>query len=163
VSLDRTDYQVGDKPKLEVTVQNNGPEPIDIPVSPHLADLQPEDPAQKFAYQELQITMWVAADNRWSVSSGPTALLYGAEDHPNTMITLHPGEWLRVIAQGEIRLEGDLIKFSRSGYPADHAYAEAALLREQTLITATQSATVATEVCVTKKHEQGVPIRLVLP
>jgi hypothetical protein len=131
LSLDRTEYQVGDTPKFEVTVQNNDSKPINIPISPHLADLQPQDPAQKFAYYELQISLWIAGDNRWSTSSGGSASLYGAENDPKTIIALHPGEWLRVIAKGDLRLDGDLIKLIRSGYPADHAYAEAALLHEQ--------------------------------
>ena len=43
-------HQVEDEPTFEVTVENVGSTPLSILFSPHLADLQPEDPAQKIAY-----------------------------------------------------------------------------------------------------------------
>jgi len=79
VSMDRTYYAVGDEPRFEVRLQNAGYVPIRIPFSPHLADLQPEDPAQKFAYYELQIALWIAADKRWSTNMGGSAILYGKQ------------------------------------------------------------------------------------
>ena len=54
---------------------------------------------------------------------GGSAILYGADDHANTMLTLKPGEWVRIIAKGHFRLDEDLLKLIRSGYPADHASA----------------------------------------
>src|SRR6516165_3985874 len=57
VSLDRTHYQIGDEPVFEVTVENVGSAPLRIPFSPHEAGLQPEDPAQKFAYSELHVVL----------------------------------------------------------------------------------------------------------
>jgi hypothetical protein len=51
VSLD-TDYHIGDEPRFEVTIENAGSSPLRVLFSPHLADLQPQDPAQKFAYSE---------------------------------------------------------------------------------------------------------------
>lgn len=86
VSLDRTHYQVGDEPIFEVTVQNTGSSSVRIPISPNLADLQPKNPAQKFAYYELQIVLWIGADGRWSTNMGGSAVLYGAD--ANTMTTL---------------------------------------------------------------------------
>jgi hypothetical protein len=163
VSLDRTYYQVGDEPRFEVTVQNTGSVPIRIPFSPHLADLQPKNPGQKFAYYELQIALWIAADERWSTNMGGSAILYGADDHANTMLTLKPGEWVRIIAKGHFRLDEDLLKLIRSGYPADHAYAQTSLFGEETLITPSHSATVATEVCLTKTKGQDVLIQLTVP
>jgi hypothetical protein len=163
VSLDRTHYQVGDKPRFEVNVGNSGSAPIKIPFSSHLADLQPKDPAQKFAYYELQIVLWIAAGERWSTNTGGSAILYGANDHANTMLTLNPGEWVRVIAKGHIHLDADLIKRTLSGHPADQANAQTSLFREDTLITPTESATVAREVCLAKTQGQTVPIQLSIP
>jgi hypothetical protein len=163
VSLDRTHYQVGDKPRFEVTVENTGSAAIRIPFSPHLADLQPEDPAQQFAYYEFQIALWIAADDRWSTNSGGSAILYGANDHASTMMTLKPGEWVRVIATGDLNLGEDLIKLTLSGYPANQANAETSLVRNETLITSTQSATVAREVCIAKTQGRPLPIQLSVP
>jgi hypothetical protein len=163
VSLDRTHYQVGDEPKFEVMLHNTGSVPIRIPSSPNLADLQPKDPAKQFAYYKLQIFLWIAADERWSTDAGGYAALYGNDDHTNTMLTLEPGQWIRVIAKGHFRLDDSVAKLVGSGAFADHAYAETTLFREETMITARQSATVAREVCVAQTHGQSVPIQLSIP
>jgi hypothetical protein len=132
VSLDRTHYQIGDEPRFEVTIENTGSAPIGIPFSPHVADLQPKDPAQKFAYYELRIVLWVVAGERWSTNAGGGASLYGASDHASTMLTLNPGEWVRVIAKGHFDHDAE---FTHSGYPADQANAQTSLFREETFIT----------------------------
>jgi hypothetical protein len=163
VSLDRTNYKVGDKPGFEVTVENTGSEPITVPFSPHLSDLQPDDPGQQFAYYELQIALWIDAGGRWSTNTAGSAILYGANEHANTMLTLNPGEWIRVVANGHFDLDEDLIKLTLSGYPADQAYAQASLFREQTLITASQSATAAREVCMSNTQGRTIPIQLSVP
>jgi hypothetical protein len=156
-TLDRTYYQIADEPTFEVTVENDGFAPVRIPFSPHLADLQPKNPAQKFAYFALVIVLWIASSERWSTNAGGGVILYGSNDHPNTMLTLKPGEWVRVIGKGH------LIEFTSFGDPADQAYATASLFREETLITPTQSATVKREVCLAQTRGQSVPIQLAIP
>jgi len=94
---------------------------------------------------------------------GGSAMLYGADDHPDTMLTLKPGEWVRVVAKGDFHLDDNLLELTRSGFPADHAYAETALFREETLITPRHSATVSREVCIKQTHGQNVAIQLTLP
>ena len=84
-------------------------------------------------------------------------ILYGSNDHPNTMLTLKPCEWVRVIGKGH------LIDFAGFGDPADRAYAESSLFRMETLITPTQSATVKCEVCLAQTRGQSVPIQLAIP
>jgi hypothetical protein len=105
----------------------------------------------------------IAAGERWSANTGGSAILYGANDHANTMLTLHPGEWIRVTANGHFNLDEDLIKLSASGPPADQASAEVSLFREETLITPTKSATVEREVCMFKIQGQTIPIQLSIP
>lgn len=85
VSLDRTHYQLGDELRFEVIVENIGFTPVRVPLSPHLADLQSKDSANEFAYYELQIALWIAADEQWSTNTGGTVALYGADDHSNTI------------------------------------------------------------------------------
>jgi hypothetical protein len=163
VSLDRTHYQIGDEPRFEVTVENAGSTPVRIPFSPHLADLQPKDPAQKFAYSKLQITLWIAASKQWSTDSGGGVILYGADNHANTMLTLNPGEWVRVIGKGHLVLDEDLVKLSKSGQPADYVYVKSSVYRQETLITPTLSATASREVCLAQTQGQSVPIQLTTP
>jgi hypothetical protein len=170
VSLDRTHYQEGDESTFEVTVENAGSSPIHIPFSPHLADLQPKDPAQKFAYSALQIVLWIAAGEQWSSNTGGGITLYGDDHHAGTMLTLNPGQWTRIIGNGRfgIPLGNGRFGIPRDGlndkliHEIDRVYAQATLYREEKLITPTQSATVRSEVCVAQTHGQTVPIQLVI-
>lgn len=165
VSLDRTHYQIQDKPTFEVTVENAGSTPVRIPFSPHLSDLQPKNPAQKFAYSKLEITLWIAAeDGQWSTNTGGSVVLYGDDNHAGTMLSLKPGQWVRIVGTGMFSdprngLSDEFIRL----HPAGRVYANAALYRGQTLITPTQSATVTREVCIEQTHAQTVPIQLAIP
>ena len=164
VSLDRTHYQVGDVSTFEVTIENTGSAPTRIPFSPHLADLQPKDPAQKFSYSELHVVLWIAGGEYWSANTGGGVVLYGAEGHPDTMLSLSPGQWARIVGQGDFALPGDQLnaELIRS-HPPDRVYAEASVDHDETLITPTQSATVDREVCVVHTPGQSVPIQLTVP
>jgi hypothetical protein len=158
VALDRTHYEIDDEPTFEVTIENDGFTPLRIPFSPHLSDLQPRNPAQKFSYFALDITLWIASGERWSTNTGGNVTLYGANDHPDTMLTLLPGQWVRVVGKGHLIIA----EFPSFSEPADHAFAIASLFREETLITPTQSATVSREVCLAKTRGQSLPIQLAL-
>jgi hypothetical protein len=137
VSLDRTQYRVGDEATFEITVENVGSASLWIPFSPLLADLQPEDPAQKFAYSELRLFLWIAAGKEWAVNTGGSSL-YGAEDHADTMLMLNPGKWVRIIGKGKFVLPADGVgERIHSGHAVDHAYAQVSLYRLETLLTPT--------------------------
>jgi hypothetical protein len=163
VSLDGTRYQVEDEPTFEARIENIGSTPVRIPFSPHLADLQPKDPAQKFAYSELYITLWIAGGETWKTNSGGGVTLYGTNRHPNTMLTLKPGEWVRIIGKGHLFLDNNLFELIRAGHPPDRVYAVTSLVHKQTLITPTQSATTGQAVCLAGTLEQSVPIELTIP
>ena len=100
-------------------------------------DLQPHDPAKKFAYSELQITLWLAAeDGEWSTNKGGGIVLYGDDDHAGTMVSLKPGQWVRILGTGEFSDPSagpgdELIRL----HPIGRVYARAALYRDQTLVT----------------------------
>jgi hypothetical protein len=165
VSLDRTHYQLGDEPTFDVKVENTGSTLIRIPFSPHLADLQPKDPAKKFSYSGLHIFLWIAGGEQWSTNTVSGAVLYGDDNHPGTMLSLRPGQWARIVGLGsKFALPGDQLnaELIRS-HPPDHVYAEASLYREETLITPTQSATVEHEICVAHARGESVPIQLTIP
>lgn len=163
VSLDRTQYQVGDEPKFEVTVENVGSGRLRIPFSVHLGDLQPKDTAQEFGYRELQLIVWIASGTDWSANTGGSVSLYGNDRHPGTMITLNPGESVRVVGKGKLTLPTDgldILARIGSGQAVDHAYAQASLYRIDTTLTAGGEATVSREICLAPTQGQGVPMML---
>lgn len=170
VSLDRTYYQVGDQPRFEVTLENVDSVPLGLPFSPHLADLQPQDPAQKFTYSELQVVLWIGGKKTadkgwWSANTGGAVSLYGAEDHAHSMLTLDQGEWIRIIGEGKLTLptDGPIFELIRSGSVVDHAFAKVSLSRVETLLTATATAKVRHNVCLQQAQSAAVPISLPAP
>jgi hypothetical protein len=159
VSLDRTHYQIGDEPRFEVIVENVGSAPLRIPFSPHLADLQPRDPARKFRYLELQVVLWIAG-REWSENSGGGVRLYGNDDQPDTMLNLQPGESVRITGNGKLGINPGGMIVGNSALAVDHAYARVSLYRDETLLSATAAATISREVCLRQMSGQSVPVAL---
>jgi len=90
--------------RTEFRVLNTGTVPIDVPVFPHLSDLQPTDPLTEFVY--LSMTLVVRPEDPASpLGANPLAMLslYGASERPDSILTLKPGEWLRVRAESQLR------------------------------------------------------------
>jgi len=93
--MDKMEYRDGDRAEVEVMVMNAGEVPIDVPWTPHLADLQPADDAVPFDVSTFGISiemMWPAGN---SAQIG-TLILYGSPDHSGTLLNLKPGEWVRL-------------------------------------------------------------------
>ena len=89
--------------EVEFRVLNTGLAPIDIPVSPHLSDLQPADASASFSYFSLALVVEVGGmPNAPELISYGFVELYGSSDHDGTMLVLRPGEWIRV--RGNVRL-----------------------------------------------------------
>jgi hypothetical protein len=164
IALDRAQYQFGDQPIFEVTIENAGSEPVQLPYSPHLADLQPADASRPFDFSQLSLVLWVGG-KRWNANMGGMVNLYGADDHPQTMLTLHPGEWVRIIAKGKIEppLDGGVMDLVRAGDAINHANAQVSVAKTALQITATASSAVSTELCVTKLQGPAVPIDVTNP
>lgn len=87
--------------EVEFNVLNTGAVPLPLPIGPHLSDLQPEDASATFTYVSLALSVSPIEDR----SSIRYVELYGKPDAPGTMITLNPGEWLRVKANTEFLLK----------------------------------------------------------
>lgn len=81
--------------EIEFKVLNTGKAPLRLPVLPHLSDLQPRDSSATFTYMSLALSVSPVEDR----SAIGYVELYGREDAPDTLITLNPGEWLRVKAR----------------------------------------------------------------
>jgi len=85
--------------QVEFKVLNTGSAPIELPVSPHLSDLQPSDESIAFNYFSLALVVRGEAEpDGPSVNSSGFVELFGARDHPQTIMLLRPGEWIRVSA-----------------------------------------------------------------
>jgi hypothetical protein len=114
---------------------------LEIPFSPHVSDFQPRDPGQKFSMKNLSVFLVIgsreiADQDGWSLSGIGEVQLYGRRDHPNTMVILKPGEWVRIIGQGVVDLDEDIAGLIHSGQVADHLQVKFGLYREEILITA---------------------------
>lgn len=164
VWLDRDQYSETDRPKFEARVLNIGSVPVKIPFSPHLADFQPEDPSAKFSYWELWVSLEIIIAVRniqWTVGAGDAAL-FGNDSHPGTMLTLEPGEWVQIIAQGQ-PISDPLSNLPPMAHSADaitHINASVKIDRNEMLLTSTESATVEHPLCMNQKQGPNVAVKL---
>ena len=85
--------------EAEFRIMNTGLVPIDLPVSPHLSDLQPADEWQTFQYLSLALEVRLSATEPVQALGLGYVELYGSVEHEDTMATLKPGQWIRVKAK----------------------------------------------------------------
>jgi hypothetical protein len=85
--------------RVEFKILNTGTAPMELPVSPHLSDLQPGDESVAFNYFSLALAVRAAPEPEGPpVDSIGFVELFGASDHAESMMILRPGEWIRVSA-----------------------------------------------------------------
>ena len=100
VALDRvtpTDITL-DAFEAEFRLLNTGLAPINVPVWPHLSDLQPSTESQPFSYLSFALEVRLSGTGPAQASGVGWVELYGSAEHEDTIITLKPGEWVRVKA-----------------------------------------------------------------
>ena len=83
--------------EADFRVFNSGLAPIDLPVSPDLSSLQPSNESRPFSYFSLALVISVKDDSKHPAFA--IAEIYGTTDREETMVTLHPGEWIHVKAK----------------------------------------------------------------
>ncbi len=88
--------------QAEFRVLNTGLASIDLPVSPHLSDLQPSDESMVFSYSSLALVVQVEGPQRGIPSVGFVEL-FGSGDHQGSTLVLRPGEWISVRANVKLR------------------------------------------------------------
>jgi hypothetical protein len=99
--LDKTSYSIGEEVTYEVNIRNTGKEPIEIPWTPHLGDLEPADPSEPYTYLHAAISLdFVEPDSNRSFSI--YAYSYGAADVAGTTRMLRPGQSAFVRARQEL-------------------------------------------------------------
>ena len=87
-------------------------------------------------------------------------ILYGAKNRPGTLGVLHPGEWLLIIATGNLMYPADgldVAKLLDAGDVANHANASVSLYHDQILPAAEGEATVSRELCFNQTQGSNVP------
>jgi hypothetical protein len=161
--VDQDQYAAGDDIKFEVRILNTGSVPLTLPFSPHLADLQPADPARKFAYSELGVGLELSSVlphvSFTSNAGGGGVTLYGHESDPGTMLTLQPGEWVQIVGIGRF-MGFDGLSEANSKDAVKHLNAAITIIQNETLLTSADVATTERFVCLNQTAGHDVPIKL---
>ena len=87
--------------ETEFKVLNAGRVPIELPVYPHLSDLQPSDESVAFSYFSLALVVQGEGEPKGHGQNVPAlgfVELYGSHEHEGSIMKLRPGEWIRVRA-----------------------------------------------------------------
>jgi len=84
-------------------ITNTGKDKLTVPISPNPGDLEPADPGADYTLSRLSFYMTADKDRRTVLS--PETSLYGAQTFPETLMTMAPGESLRVLTR--VRLSSD--------------------------------------------------------
>jgi len=84
--------------EVEFKVLNTGLAPIELPISPHLSDLQESD-VSPFTYTSLALVVRVRGEHPACVPCLAYVELYGARNREESAVVLKPGEWIRVKAK----------------------------------------------------------------
>jgi hypothetical protein len=86
--------------EVEFRVLNSGRVPLELPVSPHLSDLQPPDESRTFSYMSLALAVNVIVGDPQipPIWNAGFVELYGSVEDARTVLVLSPREWIRVRA-----------------------------------------------------------------
>lgn len=84
--------------EAEFRVLNTGLASMELPVSPHLSDLQPSDESATFSYLSLALVVHGEGESQREMPFVGFVELYGSPNHEDSMVALRPGEWIRVRA-----------------------------------------------------------------
>lgn len=83
-----------------IKLENVGDSPVTLPSKPRFYDVEPIGSSSRHQYETLTLEL------RGALPSGATPfgwwVLYGSAAQPSTMLTVMPGQWIRV--KGEIRV-----------------------------------------------------------
>ena len=88
--------------EVEFKVLNTGLAPVELPVSPHLSDLQESD-VSPFTYTSLALVVRVRGEHPACVPCLAYIELYGARNREESTVVLKPGEWIRVKGKTKIQ------------------------------------------------------------
>jgi len=87
--------------EVEFKVLNTGLAPVELPVSPHLSDLQESD-VSPFTYTSLALVVRVRGEHPACIPCLAYVELYGARNREESTVVLKPGEWIRSERQDKV-------------------------------------------------------------
>jgi len=83
--------------EVDFTLTNTGKDAVTIPISPNPGDLEPADP--KAGYKGTCLSLHVIPSKRPGGILQGGAILYGSPKLPETLATLAPGDFIRVLTR----------------------------------------------------------------
>jgi hypothetical protein len=89
--------------EAEFRILNTGLAPIELPISPDLSDLQPDDEFATFSYFSLTLIVQTVSEGNVEMPFAAQLELYGSHEREGSMLTLKPGEWIRTAATVRFR------------------------------------------------------------
>jgi hypothetical protein len=82
---------------VEFVLTNSGKDHLTVPVSPNPGDLEPADP--KVGYSVTVLSLYITSERKGEKKLPGGADLYGSRAWPATLVSLAPGESIRVLAR----------------------------------------------------------------
>jgi hypothetical protein len=106
-SIGKDSYRLGELMLYEIVLKNVGSVSVEIPVHPHLSDLQPNDASVSFDYLQLQFAFDLRRPAQALTFRG--ASLYGGTETPGSILKLDPGQWIRVRGVATFEPAGEVV------------------------------------------------------
>lgn len=84
--------------KAEFRILNAGDDSVEVPISPQLSELQPPGNLRPFDYISLGLRINLSGVSPIQAFGVGWIELFGSSEHPDTILKLEPGQWMRVTA-----------------------------------------------------------------
>lgn len=101
--IQTTDFYPGQRVEVEFRVENIGTSPLRLPIHPTLTDLRPKDVAAPFVYYRMKLPLVALVPAEGSALEAGGLEFYGSVTRPDTLLTLKPGESMRVRGDVEVQ------------------------------------------------------------
>lgn len=102
VSLDRTEYTIGDEFNYVLEVRTAGTETVKVPTVLNIADLEPEDPDVSFRYEAMEIGLGLFEESTQRILLLPLLRLYGSDATPGSLIEIKPGMGIEIRGKAKL-------------------------------------------------------------
>lgn len=98
--LGHSELAGGEAFEYEVQIRNVSDQPIEMAWDLSPADIEPTDSRASYQYQSAAILLNAKLGENRAVSLEGSILLFGTPSLASTMITLEPGQWVRIKGKG---------------------------------------------------------------
>jgi len=89
----KSDLRAGQDLRYSVRIENTSNRPFSLPWDPQIADMEPQDPTQDYAYLTISISLHLILGRGTETAIGAPVHLFGSPHSKGSMILLAPGEW----------------------------------------------------------------------